>query len=144
MTTSAMQRGRSSSERAVRLTGWAITAASLLLVIGAINLINGYTLLDKDSYLRSDHIVYQNLDFWGWAFLIWGALQVVAGALVVTRRPTGTYMGLGLSAVGCVMWFFMIFAIPFGTLVGVILNMLILGGLVLGAVEGWNPALGGE
>jgi hypothetical protein len=54
-------------------------------------------------------IVYDNLTFWGWAFLIWGALQILAGAVTLSHRTWGAALGVALAATSCVLWFFMIF-----------------------------------
>jgi hypothetical protein len=136
MSASAMESSRSAT-RAVRLTGWQIAAASLLVVAGGFNFINGYTLLERDSYFRNDHILYSNLDFWGWAFLIWGVLQLVAGSLVFARRPAGTYLGVGLATTACILWFLMLFVAPFGMLISIVVNSLILVGLTVGAADVW-------
>jgi uncharacterized membrane protein len=62
-----------------RLSSWTVAAACLLLVAGGFNVIQGYTLLEHKSYLQTENVVYDNLNFWGWAFLGWGILQIAAG-----------------------------------------------------------------
>src|SRR4051794_15471099 len=91
-----------------RLSGWTVAAASLLLVAGGFNFVNGYTLLEHKSYLQTQNVIYDNLNFWGWAFLVWGTLQALAGALVLARRTLGAAIGVGLAMTACILWFFMI------------------------------------
>ena len=43
----------------IGLTGWGIFAAATLIVLGAVNVINGFTAIQHSSYYRSD-IVYHN------------------------------------------------------------------------------------
>jgi hypothetical protein len=118
----------------VGLTAWGTFAAVTLIVLGAVNVINGFTAIQHSSYYRSD-IVYNNLTFWGWMFLIWGALQLVAGALVLGRSTTGYYLGVSLALVAAILWFFMIFAAPIPALAGILLSMAVLFALTRGSEE---------
>jgi hypothetical protein len=118
----------------IGLTGWGTFAAVTLIVLGAVNVINGFTAIQHSSYYRSD-IVYNNLTFWGWMFLIWGALQLVAGALVLGRSTMGYYLGVSLALVAAILWFFMIFAAPIPALTGILLSMAVLFALTRGSEE---------
>jgi hypothetical protein len=115
-------------------TGWGVFAAVTLIVLGGVNVVNGFTAIQHSSYYRSD-IVYNNLTFWGWLFLIWGALQLVAGVLVLARNTTGYYLGVSLALVAAIMWFFMIFAVPIPALTGILLSMAVLFALTRGSEE---------
>ena len=46
---------------------------------------DGFAALERKEYFTSD-IVYSNLTFWGWVFLVWGALELIAGGLILQRR----------------------------------------------------------
>jgi hypothetical protein len=115
----------------LKLTGWTVFASVVLLVVGALNLINGFTTLQHTSYYTS-HLVYTNLTFWGWAFLIWGVLQILAGAVTLFRNAWGAYLGVGLAATSAILWFFMIFAAPFAAILGVTVSLLVVGGFTAG------------
>jgi hypothetical protein len=128
-----MKSGAGANDR-LGLTGWGIFASVTLIVLGAVNLINGFTAIQHSSYYRND-IVYNNLTFWGWMFLIWGALQLVAGALVLARSTAGYYLGVSLALVAAILWFFMIFAAPFPALAGILLSMAVLYALTRGSEE---------
>lgn len=104
----------------------------LLILIGAFNLLGGFTALTNDGYFGRQ-IVYSNLTFWGWVFVIWGALQLLAGALVLARNPTGSVVGAGLASVSAMLWFVMLFAAPWNALVGVALSLLVIHSLTIGA-----------
>jgi len=115
-----------------KLTGWAMFAGIVLVVAGGFNLVNGYTALEHSGYY-TNQVVYHNMTFWGWAFLIWGALQLIAGSLVFTHHAWGTYLGIFVAATAAILWFFMIFAAPWAALLGVTISLLVLYGLTAGA-----------
>jgi len=116
----------------VHATGWVVTASVLLIVAGGINVINGYTALEHSSYY-GDRLVYHNLSFWGWVFILWGGAQVVAGVLAWTGRSIGNLIGIILGAAGSMLWFFMVWSEPWAALVGVGLNLFVLIALTAGA-----------
>ena len=118
----------------IGLTAWGIFASATLIVLGAVNVINGFTAIQHSSYYRSD-IVYNNLTFWGWMFLIWGVLQLIAGGLVLARSTAGYYLGVSLALVAAILWFFMIFAAPMPALAGILLSMAVLYALTRGSEE---------
>ena len=121
-----------SASRGFRVTGWVVTASVLLIVAGAMNLINGFYALEHKSYFNSQ-IAYNHLNFWGWAFVVWGVLQLAAGILAWTGRSAGYGIGVFVAGVAMVLWFFMIFSAPFAALLGFGLNTLVLCGLTVGA-----------
>ena len=131
MATATMGSATHARRETMKLTGWAVFSSVTLLVIGGLNLINGFTTLQHSSYYTS-HLVYTNLTFWGWAFLVWGALQILAGAVALARHEWGAYLGVVLAATSAVLWFFMIFAAPFAALLGVTVSLLVIGGFTAG------------
>jgi hypothetical protein len=110
------------------LTGWAIFGGITLCVLGVVNFLHGITALQYDQFLTAD-IVYDNLTFWGWLFLIWGGLQVVAGVLTLMSRDAGPATGMVLGSIGIVFWFFMIFAAPGAAILGIALSMAVVASL---------------
>jgi hypothetical protein len=124
------------STRAVRITGWVWFAGILLMVGGVFNIIHGFAALERKEYFTSD-IVYNNLTFWGWVFLIWGAAQLYAGAASVAGRLSGNYVGVIVAGTAAILWFFMVFTTPWAALIGVMLNILVVYGLTAGAVDEW-------
>lgn len=118
------------------MSGWVRFAALLLVFAGAMNLIHGFTLLEHDSYY-ADKLTFANFTFWGWVFLIGGVVQIVAGVAVFGRRLIGYQIGVVLAVLAIVMWFLMIFSVPFGAMVGIIVNLCIMYGLTVGAGDDW-------
>jgi hypothetical protein len=129
---SSVTAGQSRADDKVRVTGLVVTASVLLIVAGVVNAVNGFTLLEHKSYYTTQ-VVYNHLNFWGWLFLIWGVVQVVAGVMAWAGRTTGNVIGIAVAGIAMVLWFFMIFSAPFAALVGVGLNMFVMYALTAGA-----------
>jgi hypothetical protein len=116
------------------VTGWERCAGVLLVILGAFNVMNGLVALNNDEFLVNQYL-YENLTFWGWSFLVWGALQVIAGALALVGGNGGRILGVTLSMIGAVLWFFFIFASPYSALIGIFINVMVIYGLTAGAVR---------
>ncbi len=115
-------------ETGVRLTGWVIFGGIALIIAGTANLLQGITALSYDDFLTSE-IIFDSLEFWGWAFLVWGVLQAVAGVLTLMARDGGPVTGMILSGVSTVFWFFMIFSAPGPAMVAIALNVAVVASL---------------
>ena len=113
------------------LSGWKLFAGVTLLVVGAANLVNGYTAIQHSGYFTR-HIVYSNLEFWGWTFVIWGGLQAISGIGILLHQRWARGLGVGLAATSTVLWMFMIFAAPFAAFASALLSILVLVGLTTG------------
>ena len=70
---------------------WLDFAGVMLILVGAFNIIDGLAAISGSSYVV-DKLLFANLDAWGWFFLIWGILQVVAGVAVM--RGAGCFSAL--------------------------------------------------
>ena len=116
------------------LTGWGTFGAVMLVVLGGLNIVNGFTAIHNSDYF-SRQIVYHNLTLWGWVFLIWGILELVAGVLVFGRSLTGYYMGVCLAGTATILWFFMLFAAPIPAMVGVIVGLTVIYSLTVGSQD---------
>ena len=117
-------------------SGWVWFAAIMLLLAGGLNLLHGFVALDRKQFVTT-HLVYNNLTFWGWVFLIWGALELFAGIAILKRNLTGYKFGVVLSGAAMIGWFLMAFSAPFEAIVGMIVNGLVLYGLTVGAADDW-------
>jgi hypothetical protein len=116
---------------------WTVCAGIGLVVLGAIDFIHGYQALAREEFF-TDRIVYDNLTFWGWVFICWGVVQLIAGIGTIADRPWAIYIGVAAASLAIVLWFFMIFAAPVAAIVGVALNGLIVIGLNGGIPYDWD------
>jgi hypothetical protein len=58
-------------------TTWYDFACVLLFLVGVFNVIDGIAAI-RDSKYVGHTVLFANLHAWGWFFLLWGILQVVA------------------------------------------------------------------
>lgn len=113
-------------------SGWALFGGILLALLGIVNVIQGITLLQYDELLVSS-FVFDNLTFWGWAFLIFGAVQAVAGGLTIAQNEMGPVIGIVVAGISFVGWFFMIFAAPAAAVIGMGVAVAIIASLATSA-----------
>ena len=124
-------------------TGWGVFASVLLVIAGAVNLVNGHTLIEHHSYYRSHIPLTGGLTGWGWVFVVWGALQLIAGLLAWRGRLIGNVIGVCVCAVAAMIWFLLVFAAPWAAIVGIGINVAIIFALTAGgwpdnATEDWR------
>jgi hypothetical protein len=119
------------------MSGWVRLAAILLVLAGAMSLIHGFTLLDHHRYV-ADRLNYSNFTFWGCVFLAGGVVQLGSGIAVFGRRLIGYEAGVTIAVLAIVLWFLMIFSVPIGAMIGIIVNLCILYGLTVGAADDWS------
>ena len=113
------------------LTGWTMFAAVWLVMAGAFNLINGITAIHKGKYYVNE-MLFSSLSTWGWIILVFGIIQLLAGYLVFARNDAGNLLGVAAAVIAAVIWFFFLFASPFGAFLALILNGLVIYGLTIG------------
>jgi hypothetical protein len=130
--TSSRQQGASmqmpSQAAQSSLTGWAVFGGIALGVLGVMNFVQGITALQYDELLVSSY-VFDDLTFWGWAFMIWGVLQFLGGVMTLAGSRSGPMLGIGLASVAAIGWFFMIFAAPSAALIGIAVSFAIIASL---------------
>jgi len=73
--------------------GWLTFAGTLLLLVGAFNVIHGLVAIDRSSYLVND-VLFSTLPTWGWFFLIWGIIQACAAFSVFAGTSWGPVVGI--------------------------------------------------
>jgi hypothetical protein len=66
-----------SVEDELERTTWYDFACVLLFLVGTFNIIDGIAAI-RDSKYVAHTVLFANLHAWGWFFLCWGILQVVA------------------------------------------------------------------
>lgn len=115
-------------------TGWGVFGGVTLILLGTVNLIHGITALQYDELLATE-LVYDDLTFWGWAFVIWAALQIGSGIATLMGTRWGPSLGLSLATLGAVGWFFMIFAAPVSAVIGMLLSIMVIASLASALAE---------
>jgi hypothetical protein len=81
----------------VKRSGMLTFAGVVLVIAGAINLLDGVVALAKDDYFRADQLLFGDLSAWGFWWLFVGLLMLWAGLQVVSRKEAGLGLGIGLA-----------------------------------------------
>src|SRR3954447_12956312 len=68
--------------------GWVNFAATVMVLLGSINGIQGFLALFKDGYfvVSRDDVFLMSYDAWGAILIAWGAILLVVGAALYMRR----------------------------------------------------------
>jgi hypothetical protein len=119
-----------------RGTGWIIFAGIAMIIAGANMFINGAWALNASTAIANnfkDTLLFSsnNLDTWGWIYVIVGGVVLLAGIFVFLRQRWAVMVGIIGATVQAIMAFFWIFS-PYwvGALVIILIDMLVLHALV--------------
>jgi len=85
--------------------GWIAFAGIVLLIIGALDVLQGFTAIIKDEYVVSTPKGLATFDAtgWGWTTLIWGILIFITGLGLLGGSDWARWVaiiGVGLNAIG--------------------------------------------
>jgi hypothetical protein len=72
-----------------RWAGWVTFASILMMVIGALDAIEGLVaILQREYYVQTDaQLIVFNVKTWGWVTLLWGLVLVFAGWSLLRSEP---------------------------------------------------------
>lgn len=115
--------------------GWLAFAGILLILRGFVDIANGLWALDTNAEVVDAVVFDDNLDVWGWIYLVIGVVLVAAGIAVMGRRPWAVLVGIVVAGVALVANAFWLFSYPFASIVGIILSVMVLYGLTVYGVE---------
>src|SRR6266511_1811033 len=121
--------------------GWVIFAASMLLIIGVFNVVEGLVALfdDKRLVITPGKLVAVDLTGWGWTLLIFGLVMIATGIGLFSAQTWARITAIilaGLHAVINVLW---IGAYPVWSLLMVALDVVLLFALTVR----WSEARSG-
>jgi hypothetical protein len=115
-----------------RGSGWIAFAGIMLILVGALDIVNGLWALDhKNTAPNVQELMYANLETWGWIMLIWGIVVVIAGFLVFGRSQFGRWIGIIAASIAMIVNMTWIVAYPLASLTIVFLSALVLYALIV-------------
>jgi hypothetical protein len=87
--------------------GRALAAATLLLVVGTLNIIYGIGALDDANiFANQQRFILTNLNTLGWVLIILGVIQVIGGFSLIAGNVFGRVIGIiggSLGAIGALL-----------------------------------------
>jgi hypothetical protein len=126
--------------------GWGTFAAVVFSIVGIANGIQGLTALFKKEYFSESNLLFQNLQFWAWVWLIVGVLQIIAAYLLLDNARSGRTLGIVLAAGSAIVSFISMGAYPLWSIAVLTMDLLIVYGLAAhpsGYIEGSSHGPGG-
>jgi hypothetical protein len=122
------------------LSGWAVGgvafAASMMLVIGIFQIINGLAaILNDDFFVRvADYSFDLNITAWGWIHLLLGILVLLAGFALFAGRVWAAFVAITLATLSAIANFFFIPYQPFWALLIIALDVWVIWSLTRAGV----------
>ncbi len=74
--------------------GWLRFASLMLMLVGALNVVSGVVAVRNHQYLAHKPLLFSDFTVWGWFFVGWGVIQILAGAAIMRRVFWAVYVGL--------------------------------------------------
>ena len=114
---------------AVEGSSYSNFAGIFLFVVGLFNILEGFMTLWRKEYFEGADLVVSNLQTWGWAMLVIGVVQVLAGWLVLSRSSVGRWVGIIIIVISMMASFVAIGVYPFWTFIILAIDAMVLWGL---------------
>ncbi|MFI5045446.1 MAG: hypothetical protein ACHQIG_00160 [Acidimicrobiia bacterium] len=112
-------------------TGWVAFAGVILILAGLLDVVNGLWALDHKN-TPGDALLYENnLERWGWFYVIVGIVVIVAGFAVFQHKSWAVTVGVIVAVIGAVTNMFWIFQFPIASIVLVIIYVMVIYALVV-------------
>ena len=91
----------------MRGAGRVVFAATMLLIVGTLNIIYGIGALDNANIFVGDtRFIFTNLNTLGWVLIILGVIQLTAGFSLISGNAYGRVLGIiggSLGAIGALL-----------------------------------------
>ena len=110
-------------------------------MVGVYHVLSGIGALTKDDTIQSqtaDVLFGISVTAWGWFWLLLGALQALAGYLILQRNEWGRWLGMTMAGLSALFTVFVIFVFPLWAVTVLALDCLVLYALAT-QVDDFNP-----
>jgi hypothetical protein len=115
--------------------GWNAYAAILLIFAGVMQISNGLWALDRQDTAVDSLFWGDNLEAWGWLYLVAGVALVVIGVFIFRRAAWATVAGIAAGFLGAIVNLFWIFSYPLVSILAITLYLLAVHGLTTYSLE---------
>ena len=126
--------GRSYTDPVTGWVGWIIFAAMFMIVIGAMNAIQGLAALFRDEaywVTLGGAVVTFDVTTWGWIHLIFGILLVLVGVALMRGSTFARVIGIALVSLNLIAQFSWTTLYPFWSLIAIAIDVFIIYALVV-------------
>jgi hypothetical protein len=116
----------------VRGQGWITFAGVMLMLAGIVNIIWGIAAIDDSSFFTDEgrYVLFDDLNTWGWFFLIVGILQIGAAFSIWSGGVYGPVFGVFCAGLNAIILLFTVNAYPFAAFMLFIVDILVIYGLI--------------
>ena len=115
--------------------GWNAYAAILLIFAGAMQIMNGLWALDRQDTTIDSLFWGDNLEAWGWIYLVAGIVLVVIGIFIFRWATWAVLAGIAAAFLGAIVNLFWIFSYPLVSVLAIALYLLAVYGLTTYSLE---------
>jgi hypothetical protein len=108
--------------------GWIAFAGIVLMIAGFLNFVWGIAAIDDSSFFTDEgrYILFDDLNTWGWFFLIVGILQMAAAVSIWNRNAFGQIFGIFSASANILVLLFTVNAYPFAAFMLFIIDLLVI------------------
>lgn len=115
------------SDRSTAWSGWVIFAATMMVLIGGFNIIDGLIAIFNSGYFGATHpLLLGNYQSWGWFNIIGGTVIVLAGLSLFTGSTWSRVVGIILAALTALSQLVFIAVFPFWALAVITLCVIVI------------------
>ncbi|HSI79469.1 MAG TPA: hypothetical protein VK919_02350 [Solirubrobacterales bacterium] len=109
-------------------TGWAVFAGMILVVLGFLNFFWGLAAIFEDQNLivGGQGVIIVDVTAWGWAALIVGVIQVLAGFGLFVAAEWARWTGIFFAALAAIGQIGIVTAFPIWSLIVIVLAVLVI------------------
>ncbi len=115
--------------------GWRTFAGVLIVLVGIFNFIDGIVAISNAHYLNS-HLVFGNLNSWGWTILILGVIQFLVGLAIIAGQAWAAYVGIFFAVLNAIGQLLYLPSYPLWSIVIIAIDVIVIYGL---AMYGTSP-----
>jgi hypothetical protein len=109
--------------------GWIVFSGIMLILAGLLDIVNGIRAINAQDTAFDAIFWDNNIEAWGWFYLIVGIVLLVVGIAVFNRAPWAVLVGIAAGVTAAVLNMFWLFVYPIHSLILVIVSVLIVYGL---------------
>ena len=111
-----------------RPAGWTVFVGAILLLVGCFNVIWGLMALIRPRIITvsTQNVVILDIKSWGWAYIVVGALMVVASVGLLTLHSWGRWLAIGFATFNALILMAYFTAYPLWSLLMIVLNIVVI------------------